>query len=62
MALFFNPLYWAREEEKKALNRRNLMSADVAIFNFNWFCFFLCFCLFVCLFVSFLVECDKSYD
>ena len=38
------------------------MSADVTIFNFNWFCFFLCFCLFVCLFVSFLVECDKSYD
>lgn len=35
----------------KALNRRNLMSADVAIFNFNWFCFFLCFCQFICLFV-----------
>lgn len=27
------------------------MSADVTIFNFNWFCFFLCFCQFICLFV-----------
>ena len=39
------------------------MSADVTIFNFNWFAFFCVFVyLFVCLFVSFLVECDKSYD